>query len=119
MAIARISGWRHVARRYGASEPCGGPSFRMRSGRFGPVKYRGMLFLAADPAHLHVSVLPLFRVGHSPFSVPWSDLAVSLGTTWMGPVARFTFAGAPGSQLTFSLALGEEIADASGGQLRV
>ena len=115
------SGWRRFAALYSRKPVHGGRRFKcgliMRM-----THYRSGVRLTADDTHLHFSVVAPFRPGHRPFSVPWSDVAVSRdGWPWFPfrglPVIRLTLAREPGIRILVRVSVGEGIIAASGGRL--
>jgi hypothetical protein len=79
--------------------------------------YRGIVRLTAGPSHLHFSVGLPFRIGHRPFSVPWSDLS-AVGDRYRGfRVVRFTLARVPDVKVRMTAAVARRLAAASGGRL--
>jgi hypothetical protein len=121
--VAARNGWRRLAAHYPSRPAHGGRRFRcslvMRITR-----YRGGVRLTADDSHLHFSVVPLFRPGHPPFSVPWTDVTASRdGWPWFPfkglPVMRLTPAKEPGIRILVRMSVGEGIIAASGGRLQL
>lgn len=73
--LALVGGWRSLASRYRVdSEPR--PTTRSTSGMVGLVSYNGVLELAASGLGLDLRVMKLFRAGHPPLRIPWTDIAV-------------------------------------------
>lgn len=68
-----MSGWRRMAAAY--RHPGSGPPLRLvgRS-RIGWVQYKNVLRVGMDEEALYLGVLFLFRPGHPPLRVPWSQL---------------------------------------------
>lgn len=108
LALAHFGGWSALSRWYAQVSGFGGRRFHFRSARFGGwVGYNGALTIGADPVGMHLSVWPIFRVGHAPLFIPWSDVTVALeGQRWLAVVV-LTFARSPGTtvRITHSLAL--------------
>jgi hypothetical protein len=75
-AMARLGGWGSLALRYRAGAEPEGTTFRMQSARFGWVDYNGCLKVVVARAGLYLAPFPLFRFGHPPLLIPWSDLHV-------------------------------------------
>ena len=121
--LGRWSGWRRLAGLYPER-----PVHRGRRFRCGLIMrvtwYRGGARLTADDSHLHFSVWPLYRPGHRPFSVPWSDVSVSRDEwPWLPfkglPVMRLTLAKDPSLRILVQMSIGEGIVAASGGRLEL
>lgn len=79
-----MSGWFTLSRRFKKdSEPCGatkrtGPFFYSVYMRFWG-RYSSVIRLIAAENALYLSVLFLFRIGHPPLCIPWSE--IKLGQT--------------------------------------
>jgi len=114
--IALIGGWRSLAERY-ASGPgeYTGARWHMRSGTMrGGARYNNILTVGADARGLYLSVLFLFRPGHSPLFIPWDQIEMRERRGWMFSYVDFVFKAVPGVQLTVSPRLAEELARAGG-----
>jgi hypothetical protein len=123
-AIAALAGWRALARAYPA-RGLGGGGERIR---FAAAQlrwltgYNGCLTFEAGPMALRVSVWPLFRAGHPPFEVPWSEITARREprhSRLVGARATLRFARTPGVPLRVTQRLAERLAAASGGQLHL
>ncbi|HNT73822.1 MAG TPA: hypothetical protein PKH77_02260 [Anaerolineae bacterium] len=93
--LSRLGGWGRLASFYRAVEPFTGQTWTWRGGRLGFVNYRSVLTLGADPAGLYLAVMPLFRVGHAPLWIPWSEIEVVERDGILGLYMGFRFAQAP------------------------
>jgi hypothetical protein len=95
--IAAVSGWRRLARAYRLTTPFNGRQWHFRSARMRwSANYSGCLTVGANARGLYLGVLFVFRTGHPPVFVPWSDVRM---TAHQGRIFRyldFTFARAPG-----------------------
>jgi len=114
--IAATGGWRSLAERFG-SDPgeYRGTRWHMRSGVMGGfARYNNILTIGADSRGLYLSVLFLFRVGHSPLYIPWDHIEMRERRGWMFSYVDFTFPAVPGVQLTVSKSLGEQVAREGG-----
>jgi hypothetical protein len=123
MLLGRWSGWRRLAALYPERPIHGGRRFRC-SLIMRVTWYRGGVRLTADDSHLHFSVWPLYRPGHRPFSVPWSDVSMSRDEwPWLPfkglPVVRLTLAKEPNLRILVQMSIGEGIIAASGGRLEL
>jgi hypothetical protein len=77
-SIAAFSGWMNLARRFRLSSAFTGPSWGLQSAYMRwASRYRSCLNIGADATGLKLSVLFLFRVGHPPLLVPWSEISVA------------------------------------------
>jgi hypothetical protein len=117
--LALMSGWRRLAAHYAADMPTGGQRFRFRSARTGLVRYNHCLNFAATPAGLHLWLLLPFRLGSPPLLVPWADLSAAPVREFLSSAIALKFARAPSVRMRISTALGEQIAAASRGALRI
>lgn len=74
--IGWLGGWARLAERYRTTTPRP-PGARLTSGRMRWMTgYNGVLYVGWTDEGLHLSVFPLFRAGHPPLLVPWSDVEV-------------------------------------------
>jgi hypothetical protein len=78
--IAMVSGWNTLSKHfclkgqfYGEQRPF--QSARMRY----YVHFGNSLSVGADESGLYLAVFPIFRIGHPPLLVPWSEVAVISG----------------------------------------
>lgn len=82
IVISRLSGWHALARR---SRSDSQPSWEIRSA--GPLfytvyfrfwcHYSSVIRLTTAEDALYMSVLFLFRIGHPPLRIPWSEIALN------------------------------------------
>jgi hypothetical protein len=105
-ALARIGGWRELARHHP-----GVSASAMRDGRWGWwegnrrnwwsltsirlrwfVGYNGCVLWRADDTYLHLRIMPPFNIFHPPVSIPWSEVEVQHVTRWY---ARLRVSGIP------------------------
>ena len=124
IATATWSGWRGLARSYPGREPVRGRSFRASPMVMGMTNYRGGARLTSDDSYLHFSMGPLSRLGHPPFSVPWSDITASRDAwPWFPfkghPVIRLTIARRQDLRLLIPMKAGENILAANAGRLQL
>lgn len=121
--IGRRSGWRRLADLYPARSSRG-ESFRSGMMVMNKTVYRGGVRLTADESHLHFAMPAFARPGHPPFSIPWSELAMSPDEwPWFPlkgrPLVRLTPAKHPDLRILAQVRDGERIAAASGGRLHL
>ena len=74
LLISGISGWSRLAEKYPGSETPAGKCFSWQRGRMGVANYKNSLVIHTSPEGLHLAVMKLFRVGHPPIFIPWSDI---------------------------------------------
>ena len=94
--LAAISGWRTLAHLYPARGTFSGKHYFFRSGNLNGVRYGGCLTLGADRAGLSMSVLFMFRMGHPPIFIPWSDVQAQAGRDWGFSVINLSCKQVPG-----------------------
>ncbi len=71
-----MSGWGKLADVYPARMPFNEECWSWQSGSFRwSASYSGILKVCADTQALHLSVLFMFRPGHTPLSIPWEDIS--------------------------------------------
>ncbi len=118
--LAHFAGWRFLARQYPASTRFGGRRFHFCSAQFGGwVGYNGSFTPGADRTGLYIAVWPIFRIGHPPLLVPWSEIQVSLEKRRWLSVALLTFMRVPSSRVRISVSLAKRLAAESGGSFDV
>lgn len=75
--ISRLSGWAVLADRFCLNLPFAGPKWRWQSARMRyATNYGSCLTVGSDPTGLYLDIFPLWRIGHSPLLVPWSEISV-------------------------------------------
>jgi hypothetical protein len=77
--ISRLGGWSLLAKVYLAQESkaLDGESWRFQSIQMRwATNYGNCVTVRADPLGLSLSVPFLFRIGHPPLLIPWSDIAI-------------------------------------------
>jgi hypothetical protein len=78
--LALVAGWRGLASRYRVhTDPK--PATQTTSGMVGLVSYNGVLQVGASNAGLDLRVMVLFRAGHPPLRIPWTDIRVESETS--------------------------------------
>jgi hypothetical protein len=77
--LSLIGGWHALAQKYRSTVSSSGKLFSFEAlglGRgFGPVSYRGCLFVRLDSAGIGLSIFPLFRFFHPRLFIPWSAVS--------------------------------------------
>jgi hypothetical protein len=83
--VAWLAGWSRLARQYRTSTLPDGTNLSMQSGRIGLIHYGNCLTIRVCTDGLYLAVFPLFRFGHPPLLIPWSDLHVlAVRDRWWG-----------------------------------
>lgn len=116
LLMARRSGWRRLADRYPGAAVRDGDAV-WTSVFLRRARYQGVV-IRAGATHMHVSVLPIFRLGHRPFSVPWEEIAAEPSTKWGFPAVKLTTAGASDVTILVSGDVGAPLIEASRGRMR-
>ena len=118
--ISFMSGWRNLAQVYRANQPLLGGRWRpwAASMRWG-VNYNGLLAVGADSQGMHVSVFFLFRIGHPPLFIPWTDVSATPGRIRWFKMVRLQFEKYPSTYLLIPLKMAEKLSQAGGLQLQV
>lgn len=74
-ALSWMSGWRRLARDFGAEAEDRPESTRwLRKARLGWVSYDGCLWVGGDERGLYLRPFFLLRFSHRPLRVPWSEV---------------------------------------------
>ena len=117
--VSYMSGWRYLAEVYRAGQPHMGERLRpwAASMRW-KVNYNGLLILGADSQGLHVSVFFLFRIGHSPLFIPWTDISATPMRMWWFKMAKLEFDKYPSTYLLIPLKIADKLSQASGLQFQ-
>lgn len=71
-AIAFVSGWNKLAKRFRADAAPTGQTLYMQSARLNGSRYNNCLILIVAAEGLYLKAFPLFRPGHPPLLLPWS-----------------------------------------------
>lgn len=78
--IALASGWDSLAKRFRFKGRFYGEIFSFRSARMRfYVHFGNCLDIGADESGLYLAVFPIFRFGHPPLLIPWSEVSVISG----------------------------------------
>lgn len=114
-----LSGWRRLAAHYATDMPVAGRRFRFRSAKSGVVRYNHCLNFAAAPEGLHIWLLAPFRLSGPPLLIPWPDISATPAREFLFNCIALRFVRAPGVRMRVATGLGEQIAAASLGALRI
>ena len=74
LLLSVIGGWGRLANRFPARQPPAGTCFFAQSGQVGLANYRGVLTVHTSPEGLHLAIMKIFRPGHPPLFIPWSEI---------------------------------------------
>src|SRR5579884_1350704 len=75
-AVALIGGWRRLAKRFHVQEEFTGHKWNLQSARmrFG-ANYNNVLTIGANQTGLYMVPFVLFRLGHPPLFIPWTEIS--------------------------------------------
>ncbi|NIO04343.1 MAG: hypothetical protein GTN74_06920 [Proteobacteria bacterium] len=113
--ISLMGGWRELAREYQMEGPFSGELFRFQSAQMrGRTNYSACLTVGGNVEGLYLSVLFVFRPGHPPLFVPWSEISGTIEKRkWFSRVT-LRFQRCPSIPFVISTRLSERISHASG-----
>ena len=108
--IGWLSGWQALASRYPGSSPFEGVRRRFQRIHLGWAGYNNCVTIGTNADGLHLSLFWLFRPGHPPIFVPWSEITARMTRKWWSTVLELRFAAAPSIAVRLSEQLGRQIA---------
>jgi hypothetical protein len=77
LLISRLSGWATLANRFRLSLPFAASKWRWQSARMRfTANYSGCLTVGSDPTGLYLDIFALWKIGHPPLFLPWSEVSV-------------------------------------------
>lgn len=118
--ISELGGWGRLAVSYASKSSFSGKRFYFRSAQFGGyVGYGSCLTLGSGPNGFYLAVIPLFRLGHPPLLIPWSDITACEVRRWLVAGIELQFAKTPWVSVRLSRRLAQSLFDASGIQVPV
>jgi len=74
--ISLASGWRLLAKRFRAQQPFRGQIWKWQGAAIRGAGYNGCLIVGADPMGLSLDIMAMFRPGHDPLFIPWTEIAL-------------------------------------------
>lgn len=107
--LARMGGWSHLAESYQSQAQFTGKKLYFQSCRLGLVNYSGCLTVGSNYYGVYLAVFPLFRVGHPPLLIPWSDITTAEHKGLVFSYLDFTFARVPSAKLRLPSGLGYKV----------
>jgi len=117
--VARMSGWKALAEVYPLLSDPTGPKLRFQSASLRwSTNYTGIVHFSIDSQGLYLSVFVLFKIGHPPMFIPWSEIR-SESRAGLIPSLTLRFTRKPKVPMTISRALGERLAAMSGGRFKI
>jgi hypothetical protein len=94
------------------------PAFRSAAVRHAApwrhARYRSCMTLGANARGLYLAVLPLFRIGHPPLFIPWTDVSVARHDSMLLSCLEFRFRRMETVYLSLNWSLGQEVGAAGG-----
>ena len=95
--ISTNGGWRILAQDYQANSLFDGQKLWLKSASMRRwTNYNNCVNIGANKYGLYLSILPIFRVGHPPLFVPWTDISTETAHRRLLPdVVKFSFAKQP------------------------
>ncbi len=109
--LSIFNGWQWLSESYRFREKFVGKKFRWQSGTLGFISARNCLTLGANTEGLYLAMNILFRVGHPPLFIPWSDIEVGRRRFSFFSSVVFEFAQAPGVLFVLSEKRAIELSD--------
>ncbi len=84
------------------------------------VNYNGLINIAADTAGIHLSIFFIFRAGHPPLFIPFSEISAAAMTRrlWFSMI-KLEFARCPSAYLLIPLKTADVLSQASGSQFQI
>jgi hypothetical protein len=94
--IGKLSGWQKLARLYPLTKQPVGKSWHWQSAKLGWwAQYNGALTFVVDDAGLACSICSLFRSGHPPIFIPWSEMTLAEPPSEKQPIPLKVNVGQP------------------------
>jgi len=112
--VAHLGGWARLAREYGTTESFEGDTWRFQSGRIGVSNYGLCLTIGADSHALFMAVLFIFRVGHPPLLIPWSEVSAAETSQLFWKYVDLRCSRVPGVKVRLSSATYDRAVKAAG-----
>ena len=73
------------------------------------VAYRGALNFGVDVYGLFVSIVPIFRIGHPPLFIPWSEITCTRQKQWFLDGVRINFSRSPNVAILLPARVAQQI----------
>ena len=109
--ISAAGGWRMLAGDYAALSAFDGQKLWFKSvGMRRWTNYNHCITIGANKYGLHLSVLPIFRIGHPPLFFPWTDISIEAVTRRFLPdMVKFHFTKQPDVPILLSKRLASRL----------
>ena len=105
-----VSGWSELAGCYRADQAIQGRTFLFQSARMKNFTgFRATLIVRVNEAGLHLSLLPIFRIGTPSLFIPWADVSGVYKHSWIGPMVEYRFRKSPQVPFIISQRLADRI----------
>jgi hypothetical protein len=110
LLLSMVGGWQALGKAYRAEEKIEGTRWSWQSGstRLG-FAYRNCLNITANRKGIYIAVLWMFRLGHPPLFIPWSDITVTDQTFLFFRMTSFRFSKVPDVPFMIRARLAEKI----------
>ena len=115
LPLAQLGGWSRLTLHYRAQTDFSGRKWEFQSGRLRWARYRGCLTIGASDRGLYLAVFSVFRVGHPPLFIPWSEITTSEHKGGLFAYRDFAFAKTPAIKLRLLQGLGDQITSTQSG----
>ncbi|MDA1208883.1 MAG: hypothetical protein O2904_02515 [bacterium] len=83
-AMAYMSGWKSLARKYPALNKPMQKRYFMQDMKIRWATYKNGITIRTGPEGIYFSMFPVFRFGHTPFLIPWYMITKYEKTTMRG-----------------------------------
>jgi hypothetical protein len=116
LAISFVGGWRELGKYYRSTNRIEGKKWTWQSGSFRySTSYNHCLNIAANEEGIQIAVPFMFRIGHPPLFIPWTETRAKQEKSLIfWKITRFTFAKVPDVPLRISNRLAKKIQAAVG-----
>jgi hypothetical protein len=113
--LSRMSGWHNLAEKYPRIDFVSGENWRFRSAKLRySVGYNSCVNFVANREGLGISIFFVFRVGHPPLFIRWTDIEISKETKLFRNLIRFTVGKDFPIPILVHKSLGHKIMEAAG-----
>jgi hypothetical protein len=113
--LSRMSGWHKLAQKYPRIDFVSGEKWRFRSAKLRySVGYNSCVNFVANREGLGISIFFVFRVGHPPLFIRWTDIEISKETRLFRNLIRFTVGRDFPIPILVHKSLGHKIMEAAG-----
>ena len=113
--LSRINGWHKLAQKYLRIDFVSGEKWRFRSAELRySVGYNSCVNFVANREGLGISIFFVFRVGHPPLFIRWTDIEISKETRLFRTLIRFTVGRDFPIPILVHKSLGHKIMEAAG-----